>query len=593
MKGLPSARLGLLMLGLVASAPGVRSQHAQPRIDRIEPALPDAASCSFDGQSAVFPNINGDLELLDLKSGERRTLVARQAGSHIGLVRWARRSRRLLYIRENLRDSSMDILALDVDVGQARVVAANGDYGAVEDWSADERFVLLRTASAPQRRMILSLGDGSTRTLPALGDNASHPIFSADGRYIAYEKVDGKTGTTEIRVADANGPNDRPLIRPAGSQYVSLLDWGPGDRSLLYTSDTNGTNDIWMVGIADGHIATRPPTRLLRSVGRIAQAGLTSSGDLSYRVSSRGAVFAVPLDKQTGRATAAPAPVKVPHPDEEGAPAWSSTGQLAFRAISHLDDNDGEFDAIVTLSTRGTPRWFWPAAPRGEDDIGGLSWAPDGRHLLVTGGGDPYEDEPKGAYSVNVADGQVATVVAKDQGTVSVGQARWLPDSQSIVYLESWTSIVERDLESGDERSIYRADPKDSGPLDSLAVSPDGTFVAFRNLRRHALMVASLSDGSVRDIVQLTTAPQEQAAKVAWSADGRFVIYVDTADEARSDVKRVAISGGQPESIGVSVDREIWDIAMQPGGGALALVMSDGDKAPGFYVVRSLVPVSR
>jgi dipeptidyl aminopeptidase/acylaminoacyl peptidase len=105
-------------------------------------------------------------------------------------------------------------------------------------------------------------------TLVGTGTPGSQkPQFSPDGRYVAY--VSSKEGpadgagsadlTTggdapEIWLRDLEAGTDRQLT--ALGSRINALRWSPDSRTLLFTSDRYGSQDVWTVDVASGQ-ATR------------------------------------------------------------------------------------------------------------------------------------------------------------------------------------------------------------------------------------------------------------------------------------------------------------------------------------------------
>src|SRR3954451_168193 len=75
----------------------------------------------------------------------------------------------------------------------------------------------------------------------------SHPVFSPDGRMIAFDRVGGTSQS--IMLIRSDGRHLRTLVPDTFAQYIS---WSPDSRSLVY-SDVG----IWRVDLA------RPTPQLL------------------------------------------------------------------------------------------------------------------------------------------------------------------------------------------------------------------------------------------------------------------------------------------------------------------------------------------
>jgi Tol biopolymer transport system component len=204
----------------------------------------------------------------------------------------------------------------------------------------------------------------------------------------------------------------------------------------------------------------------------------------------------------------------------------------------------------------------------------------------------PFGRRPKGAYTVDLAGGgETMMVISKPHDTVSVNQAKWLAGGHDVVYLESWTAVVVRDLETGTERRLY--DSKATNPtLDSLVISPDRRFIAFRDHRQGKVFVMPAGGGDPRAVASAKAPEGWPTAALTWTADSRFVIFADRADR-QHELWRAPVAGGSPVKVGLSLDREIEAIAMSPDGRTLAITMADGEDPPGIRVLDRLVPPAR
>jgi Tol biopolymer transport system component len=300
----------------------------------------------------------------------------------------------------------------------------------------------------------------------------------------------------------------------------------------------------------------------------------------------------VPLDPRTGKAAGAPERVSRDSSADHTNATWSRDGrELAFASFP----SNGA-DAVIIIASTGTAqqREIRPDIPGGGmPPIGAfMDWSPDGRSLVVNGGVVPGGPRPKGAFMVDARSGETTTIIHKPDNTVAVHQSKWLPDGRSVIYLENLANVVTRDLDTGEERKVYEAG-RAFGGLNALALSPNGTSVAFR----HSSPRTPTSAANVRIMVMAlagTAAPSvvgEHAGPFTWSADARFLISVDQGpNKPQYDVWRVPVGGGRPESLGLTLDRAVAHVAASPDGKWLALVMSGQPQAPGAYVIERLVP---
>jgi dipeptidyl aminopeptidase/acylaminoacyl peptidase len=257
---------------------------------------------------------------------------------------------------------------------------------------------------------------------------------------------------------------------------------------------------------------------------------------------------------------------------------------LAFKR----DNSDEDVFVGILAVDSAEYRELVPDIPGGIAYQPFLSWSRDGRSLIVDGARNPTAPALKGAHLVDALTGETTTVISKAPNTVVTNHVKALLNGQAVVYLESWRRVVTRDLETGDERTVYDAGA--SSALDSLALSPDGMTVAFRDRTRRAIQVVALAGGAPRTLAsthELRSGENEEAV-IDWSADGRYVIFSNYNPTERQDgLWRVPAAGGTPESLGFTTDQPIREVAVQPNGRSVVVVMSNGEP-PGIRVMEGL-----
>jgi len=94
-----------------------------------------------------------------------------------------------------------------------------------------------------------------TKTRLTFGGANSYPVWTPDGRRIAYSaKVDGKSGI-DWALADGSGKPERLLATDSGTRPSC---WSPDGKSLLYSQSAGGKGQrIWALPVAGG-VAGKP-----------------------------------------------------------------------------------------------------------------------------------------------------------------------------------------------------------------------------------------------------------------------------------------------------------------------------------------------
>jgi Tol biopolymer transport system component len=578
---------------------------------------------SPDGHSVVYTDWDekGNLFLHDLVTGATRRVtdtaddISGGSGEYGEENAFSRDGRQLAYTWSLGKKGGIELRVVDLQaagIPRPRPLVANPDLKWIEpcSWSPDGKAI----AVAIQRKDrsgqigIASVQDGSIRVLKSVEwEGLACPLFSPDGRYLAYDiAVPESAGLHEIFAIAADGSSEsRALARPG---HDSILGWSPDGKRLVFSSDRGGSMGIWDLAFAGGKFQGEPdmlPSNF--GAARRSVLGMTSSGSLYSALWDPGAVQSeircAEFDFGSGKFIKNPVSVAQPAVLGNGLPSWSPDGRyLAFASM-----RDSYVAIGIYSAETGQVREIVPS-PNFTPSFGyfrSLTWAPDGNSLIVGARGNK---QGTGVYRVDAQTGHAALIA-------SAGSPPYVaisPDGNTVYYSKKEiqtdeTVIVKRDIASGQEKELLRrkaiggfnagvylsSDGRYLAPIASDGVpgkagtqliirtdggshrevgatgpaifSPDGRYIAALVVdpvsKSGKVLLQETSGGETRDLVQV-------GAPAAWSPDSRFILTKKRApDGDHIELWRVPIDGGPPQQLPV----ENADLIAAP-----VLVSSDG-----------------
>ncbi len=346
-------------------------------------------------------------------------------------------------------------------------------------------------AIAPDRSEIAFSSGGDLWTVPAGGGDArllvshpaneSHPVYSPDGRTLAF--VSDRTGGGDIYLLTIASGDLRQLTFDDGND---LLDGWSRDGQWIYFSSGSreiAGNDIYRVRASGG-------TPMLVSADRFTNefAAAASPDGRSIAFSARG----------------------------------NGPGQWWRKGHSHLDES--EIWIMRGLSTTG----YEKVVDRGAKNYWPM-WAADGRSLY-------FMSDRSGAENIWV---KPLSGEARQVTEFRAGRVLWPDisvDGRTIVFERNF-GIWTLDVESGRASEVpIRRRGASTGPVvqhltltsdfSDLALSPDGRKVAL--VARGEIFAASAREGGTAARVTNSLARETQ---IDWAPDSKRIVYVSERDD--------------------------------------------------------------
>ena len=421
--------------------------------------------------------------------------------------------------------------------------------------------------------------------------------FSPNGRFVAYDPTSDGGSARDIFAIPVEGGPEVPLVRHRANDL--LLDWTPDGRGVLFASDRSGQWDLWVLQVFDGK--PRGSAQMVYpNIGPLASGlGFTRDGSYYYGVSIwENDVYLATIDPATYRLRG---PTKlVSHVGSRTSTQWSRDGQYLAYAWGAGSENDPFVLGIRSAATGEERRLQLGKLLRHGGHGFDPQWSPDGRFIL----GDARErdySQGQGLYRVDVQTGSVTPAVQTDvnRGYNRIESPAWSPDGKVIFERRPPQRILTRNLETGEERELYRPVPPaqvDHWPTSNLAVSPDGQRLAFvwsdaKTVERtFSLMVLPTAGGEPRELLRVQD--PTRISVPAWTPDSRHIIYAlrVTGEKGMFEFWQISAEGGEPQNLGLKMEARVpYGLSVHPDGTRIAFTAGTGRRRE-VWVLKDFLP---
>ena len=568
----------------------------------------DRGAPSPDGRHLLFVDWDtGDLAVRDLGTGENRRLTHKPDGwdtdGYAYLAIFSPDGTQVAYnwnrSGEADKEFYSDLRILPFpdsgDPSEPRTLLTMRDQVNLADWSSDGRYILVRVSREDKTNQIamVSTSDGSLKVLKTVTWENPNPLFSPDGKFIAYDlPTEQDRQQRDIYLLATDGSRETVLVEHPADEF--LLGWsGNGDR-IFFSSDRTGATSVFSVAVAGGKRAGKP--RLVkRGVGAMKPLGMTDDGTLFYRLpGGMQDVHIAEVDPASGELRSRPERLQSRHEGENSNPAWSPDGkQLAYLSLrgGAVRSQFSEAAVLVIrslesgeeqeLSRETTGLWMYLEYSR-------LLWSPDGRSIVTLA---TDKKGRGGLYRIDVSSGESRLVRPKGEGDVVAHPIGWA-DERTLIFRRNYKSekdrefyrgLTARDMETGQERELYRHER-----IIRAAVSPDGTQVAFN--RAQELMVVPVAGGEARSLYRVE-GKEARPDCIAWTPDSSHILFCKQfSDQPRDQVWMIPAEGGTPVKTELRGEK-IRHISFHPDGGEVVYIA--GKRKPEIWAMENFLSQQR
>jgi Tol biopolymer transport system component/tRNA A-37 threonylcarbamoyl transferase component Bud32 len=469
--------------------------------------------------------------------------------------------------------------------------------GAVFDWSPRGR--ILGAVVHPGDGCELFEADPAARKVTRRGMPCpKNAIYSADGTRILVDRDQAaRKGDTDIVELDLDTGEERSVVtHPKADHLVCLT---PDRRELLFRTNRRGVEGLWKIALDGGR--EYQPVELRADIGDSNQIlGMSRQGVLFYRREfATCEVYLTQVDLAQGRMAAEARRVMPEVLGTHDSPEWSPDGtRLLFKqAEPRLKASDSapyakisaQYDAtvyvleLVTGRARSTP-CRTPLFHRG------VLWDAHGSRLVGPGTGD---DGGSGYFECDPGTGKARMIAGADVLETSI-EGVWSPDGAVLYdrFAEGRRGIFAWHRKSGEKTVLYVPPEDVEIPQRSLALSPDGKWLAFeaRNSKAHreALMLMPAGGGEVRELFWVERPPRRIATgPFTWAPDGRSLLAAVWRDDA-TEVWQVWVDGRNSRRLEAPA-RLMCDLRLNRDGHTLAYGGWEGSGGAEIWALENLL----
>ncbi len=548
--------IGVLVLLTVATVVSA----VQPALWLRYPAI------SPDGETVVF-SYRGDIYRVSSSGGQATPLTVHPA--HDTMPVWSPDSTKIAFASN--RYGNDDVFVMDATGGTATRLTVHSAPDRPTSFTPDGEIVLFSSA----RLDTVSCVQFPTRAQPELYEvsiegrmpkqilstPALFAVYDSAGQRLAYTDEKGYEELTR-KHDNSSFARDVWLYDQTSGEHTRLTEfgaddrrpvWAPGEESLFFLSERDGTFNIWRMELDDPahpeqitEHTTHPVRFLTGSVGGdlcyafdgeiwVRSAGADSSSKIEVMVATDSHHNEIDFIDVSGKITEFDL-----SPDGK---------EIAFIARGEL---------FVTSSDHATTRRI-TSTPEQERSV---TFSPDGRSLAYAGerGGswNIYRTELTDDNEPSFFNATAMEEKAVLETEAETFQPHFSPDGKEIAYLEERTELKVINLASGESRSIVAADNNYSY-IDGdqwYEWSPDGKWflVQFLSPGRWSLEVGLIAASGESELVNLTKSGYWSVTP-RWAMDGELVYWL-------SDRHGTRMQAGWPAELDVYAgffNREGWD----------------------------------
>ncbi len=207
--------------------------------------IPRGSSPAFspDGRTLAYYHWTDGIYTLQAGATQSKKILAETGAKYLA---WSHDGRWIAFASRE--GASVDVV--DPDGKNRRTIVPNA---SMPSWSPDDTWLAVSTCRGPDCG-IFRIPSAGGELVPVVGDVASNPAVSPDGKRILYQAK--ALGVEQIFIVNEDGLEKKQLT--AGASLHVDAQWSPDGTSIFYRSPEGNNWSIWRMN-PDGSNKTRLP----------------------------------------------------------------------------------------------------------------------------------------------------------------------------------------------------------------------------------------------------------------------------------------------------------------------------------------------
>ncbi|MBI4908337.1 MAG: PD40 domain-containing protein [Acidobacteria bacterium] len=558
-----------------------------------------------DGRLLTFVDSgSGNIAVRDLRSGEVRRLT-REGGGESPVP--SRNGKEVAYVWHH-SNGQTELRVVPIEGGSSRTVPVKPHAMIVPaDWSPDGKTLVAlwrESDSGWQGVATVDLLTGDLKRLVSCDAAKCRGVrdinvggFSPDGRWIVYSRPTAPNWwLANLYVVDRQTREETALLKEQNPSKQPM--WIPHSDKILFQSERNGKNGIWMLRLQSG-FADGMPVLVRHDVGETDWKGISRDGTLVYGERRTGSfIYQATIDLQTMRIADVLTKVSDAHPGKAHRPSWAPSGDLWSYLVMRGERQGSTYAMVIRQPDGKAVEVAHDAEPRYLP-----RWCEaDGRTFVYR------KTETFGLrYDARSGTEVWATpdlLRRQPQGSGLTWGYTFSPDCKRV-YITSFTPdtsrrrVVSHDLTTGKE-DLLLDEPGNFS--QGLYVSPDGRWLASVGHvpgKGMGILAIPTAGGPVRMIAQVGFGEGAVASGnlwagtavwqgVTWTPDSKRVLFPHSEEQspgAANEIFWASIDGGGRQPTGIFM-RDATTPSIHPDG--KRVLFSAADDTEELWVLRNL-----